>query len=265
VPDRVVALAALPRSSGGGVSMATLRGITSGRVTESILENLARSKYAKAPPSDATRLKAIVDRAVFSGQPLRFVCFWGAGHRASVGSVDQDAMRRLASYLRSLEVIPALKTSLTLLLHDVHARVNCVDVSVYEPYHRGIEQLAAGYDFITLRVSELWRDSELSLEDAIARAGSREFIDYFNAVPIRDQLIAQAAKYSRDPTINPEVQARNYLASCLHERAMLAERFRDHVFLTYTMPQMDLCLPEMTKCYVYSSRKWSSSRPWFSD
>jgi len=265
LPDRIVALAGLPRSSGGGVSIATLRGITSGRVTESIVDNLARAKYAKAPPSDFAALKSIVDRTVVSGQQLRFVCFWGAGHRDAVDAVDKDALQRLAAYLRSVEVIPALKSRLTLLLHDVHARVNRVAPAVYERYHREIEQLAGEMGFLTMRMSELWRDSNLSLEDAITRASSAEFIEYFNTVPIRDQLIAQATKYSRDSTLDPELQARNYLASCLHEHAMLAQRFADHVFLTYTMPDVDLCLPELTKCYVYSSRKWNSSRPWFSD
>jgi len=265
IPDSVFALASLPRSSSGRVSTATLRGIVTGRVTESIIENLAKPKYSKSPPSDLDAVKSIVDKTIVSGRPLRFVCYWGAGHRNSAGEVDEDALRRLFAYLRSLEVIPGLKSNLTVILHDIHGAVNCVDRAISEPYYAEIEPRAQSHGFATVRMSQLWAEAGLSLDEAMARAKSDAFIEDFKHVPIRDLLVSQAVKYGRNKAIAPEIQARNYLASCLHEGKMMATKFQDHVFLSYTMPDMDLCLPPMPKCYLYSSRKWSSSRPWFSD
>jgi acyl-CoA synthetase (AMP-forming)/AMP-acid ligase II len=264
-PDSVFALAALPRSANGGVSTATLRGITTGRVTESILENLTKAKYSKSAPSDIAAIKRLVDRTIVSNQLLRFVCYWGAGHRSSASGVDEDALRRLFAYLRSLEVIPALKSSLVIVLQDMHAQVNRVSRDVYEPYHREIEQLAVAQGFMTVRMSDLYREWGVRLEQAIVYASSPEFLEYWQKIPIRELLVSQATKYSRDKSLDPEVQARNYLGTCLLEGKFMPARFSDHVFLSYTMPDMDPCLPPMPKCYLYSSRKWSSSRPWFSD
>jgi len=265
VPDEVFALASLPRSNGGRVSAATLRGITTGRVTESILENLTKPKYSKSAPSDLDAMKAMIDNVIISGQSLRFVSYWGAGHRNAASEVDEDALRRLFAYLRSLEVIPGLKSNLTVILQDIHAQVNRVDRAIYEPYQRSIEPIAQSHGFATVRMTQLWEEAGLKLEDALANTRTPEFLEIWKGVAIRDQLVSQAAKYGRDKSIDPEIQARNYLGVCMHEAKMVAARFEDHVFLSYTMPDMDLCLPPLPKCYLYSSRKWSSSRPWFSD
>jgi len=262
-PDQIHLLAQLPRTSTGKVATNPLRKLVSGALAEESFTALTRRRFNRAPPDQAEEIRGLLQRALTAGGPVHFVTYWGCGARDALIDADLKALERLNELLQGARRIPELTVRLTLLLTDSHARLNGKPEERIQRYYAAVAEAGAKHQFASVFFSELWDEAGLTLEQVQADAAGPEVSAAFEALSIKDELVAQAGKHFESGA-SAEEGARVYHAACLREAPLVARRFQDHVFLSYNSPKMVPLFPALPKLFLFSTAKGWTQKPWFS-
>ncbi|NNE07818.1 MAG: AMP-binding protein, partial [Gemmatimonadetes bacterium] len=187
-PDKIVYLAHLPKGPTGKVAMRQLRGILSGELSEEIVKRLTAWKYRRSQPNDRGAVVRTVQKSLESGDPIRFLTYWGCGKRAELGEVDRLAIDRMLEMLASAEYIETIPAKLTILLNDMHSRVNEVPEAHYKEYYSAVAAYAKERGIASIWQSDVWEALGLDLDKTVAHAESAEFDEAWSAHPLRADL-----------------------------------------------------------------------------
>ncbi len=261
-PDDLVALDYLPKTSTGKVALGSLRRIVSGEMTDLVGQALVKRRHRRADPVREDEVRELVDRSVRTGAPLRFVKYWGVGERAEFNDQDRQALTTLQRFLSGVQVIPELQTELTLVLNDMHGRMNGRVPERAKAYLESIGRAAREAGFRVEWESDLWGRGGLDLDRVVGEAGREETHSWFQGLDVRDKLVEQAGKHSNER--GPEEGARLYATACRLANRVMEEQFAGHIFLTYNPPEMDLVSPDLPRLYIFPWRRGLSIKPWFS-
>lgn len=260
-PDDVIVLSALPRGVTGKVSSATLRRIVSGEVTEEIVSALTKRKFRRADPGKPSELRELVDRAVRGGEPVRFVKYWGVGERDAMNEADELGLKTLQELMASVSVIPEVTATLTLILNNMHGRMNGRVPERAAAYLGAIAEAARAAGFNVEMEDEVWRAGGIELPALEAEAQTEERKRWFDQLPVREKMIEQAGKHSR--LRGGEDGALLYATACQAANRWLEERYAGHIFLTYNPPDLDIVSPDLPRLYIFPHRRGNSDKPWF--
>ncbi|MBI3453317.1 MAG: acyl--CoA ligase [Rhodospirillales bacterium] len=260
-PDRIVVMPYLPRNSAGEVSTGVLRRIVSGELCAEMLDRLAKPKYQRFPPSDREELRAYLQNRLLSGAPIELLNYWGCGNRPTLAQVDLRALERLEEMRHELALVPNVPVNLTLLLTDVHARLNGKPEATREMYFAAIRTAAEKLGFRVDWLGDAWRRDGIDVENSFRAIDDDAFAAMWNDLPIREQLLVQAEKHFQGEDIRRGAQA--YYWACQQDRRILTERYSGHIFITYNMPPLDACLPDLLRLYIYPHTRRKSDKPWF--
>jgi acyl-CoA synthetase (AMP-forming)/AMP-acid ligase II len=260
-PDDVVILSGLPRGITGKVASGTLRRIISGEVTDEIVGALTKRKFRRAEPKKVNEIRELVDRAVRTGEPLRFVKYWGVGERDSLNEADELGLKTLQELMAAVSVIPKVTATLTLILNNMHGRMNGRIPERASAYLSQIAEKARAAGFIVEFEDAVWEAGGLDLDAITREAATPERKTWFEALPVNDKLAEQATKHSRLRA--GEEGARLYATACQHANRLLEKRYAGHIFLTYNPPELDIVSPDLPRLYIFPYRRGNSNKPWF--
>lgn len=260
-PDRIVYLAHLPKGPTGKVAMRQLRGILSGELSEEIVKRLTAWKYKRSQPNDRGAVVRTVQKSLESGAPIRFLTYWGCGKRAELGEVDRLAIDRMLEMLASAEYIETIPAKLTILLNDMHSRVNEVPEAHYKEYYSAVAAYAKERGIASIWQSDVWETLGLDLAKTIEHAESTAFDETWATHPLRPDLTSAAERHYRGG--DAERGARRYLGACLAETGPFGDKFSGSLFLSYNGPEFDACLPKLPTLHIFSYKKGKTVKPWF--
>jgi hypothetical protein len=263
-PDQVSVLGYLPKTPGGKPAVDVLRRIVTGDMCNAVFEALNRRRDKRAEPSDPDRIQTLIQRALLDGRPLDFLSFWGCGQRDRIADVDRSALERLNAFVQRAATPSEARPRLTLLITDMHARINGMPKARYERYISWIEGHARSLGMNVVRSSAYWKEAGLSLPELIDASGQESFRARWGRLSIKNELVAQARKHA-EGTVDYDAAARLYYAACIAECRTYERVFPSHIFLTYNDPKFDELLPPLPKIYLYSLRAGESAKPWFTD
>lgn len=263
-PDRTEAIGRIPRDAGGTLSLATLRAILSGAAADYVCSQLTARCWVRFPPSEPEELRRRVDAALREGSPIKFACYWGCGGRTELNSADEDSLLRIRDHAAVAKVADNFEVTVTIVLQDIHARVNHVDPASAATYFRAIAERASELGLDTMYASEVWDEYGLKLAEVFNEVETPEFAEKWASLgPIVDRLIHQSEKHSHRVERDPEYNAQLYHAACQLERPVFASKFCEHIWMTYAQPEMDAYVPDLPKLRTYSWRKGRVEPPWF--
>ncbi|MEM7417563.1 MAG: class I adenylate-forming enzyme family protein [Gemmatimonadota bacterium] len=261
VPDRVLFLRTLPKGPTGKVMIRDVRGIISGERAKETLAKLTARRYRRTQTADGDAITERVQSAYLEGRPVQFLTYWGCGKRRDVAEVDTAALDRLQSFLADASLVQGSPMHLVLMLNSMHSTVNEFPEDHYRAYYSAIQVEAERRGFEVVWQDDVWNELGLDVQQVIDRATSRDFDDEWEAFEIREQLVRQAEKHFQGG--GAEAGARRYALTCLVEGPAFAKHYPDSIFLTYNGPDMDACLPDLPKLYLYSFKKGVTVKPWF--
>lgn len=252
-PDRYVFVGVLPKTPTGKIAVADLRARLSGAAVETRIRALSTWKYKRAEPSDVESLRRIVTRSLLRGEDLSFVAYWGCGRRNETNEIDRMAMDRMCEYISHASCPPAM-VRLTLILTDLHAKINGKPAGRIEEYFAAVANDARERGIETIFLSELWAGIDRSIDD-LEPVGEDH--------PLMGKATTRSRKHSENGS--PQMTARLYLAACKWDSKAMLARFPESIFLTYDGPSDAGFLPAMSTLYIYSYRRNISKKPWFCD
>lgn len=261
LPDRICRVGYIPKTSTGKIKRHQLAEILNGTVAKAILDSINTRKYVRYHLETADEILPQVQKSVELAHPIRFVKYWGAGSRKKMTEVDRLALNRLREFLDRIETKFDFGASLTLIFTEAHALINGKDINNCREYFGSIADHASRLKFQCLSGNEIWKSAGLSVQELRIKANSEAFHEEWHRLSIREELIAQAAKHAFSE--ESEAIARLYYCANLHERALIAERFRDAIFLTYNRKSQEILLPNLPKIYLHSYKAKISEKPWF--
>ncbi len=261
VPNRVTTMGYLPKGPTGKVAIKQLEKILSGDLASDVLKKLTSWKHKRSAPSDAESIRGRIQTALIRGEPVRFLTYWGCGNRESISEIDRIAIERLVEYMSGMSLVQQARGELTIMLNDVHSRINTIPADRFEQYYGEIGEFSRSLGLKTIYQTEAWKSAGLDLDQILQEARTSTFDDEWNALPIRDQLLSQSARHFQGEC--SVTGARQYALACRREAPAFAELFPDDVFITYNGPVFDLCLPDLPKLYIYSYKKGKTEKPWF--
>lgn len=261
VPDQVHFLRSLPKGPTGKVMIRDVRGIISGERAQETLKKLTARRYRRTATADGDAIVDLVQSAYLEGRPVQFLTYWGCGKRRDVAEVDTAALDRLQSFLADASLVEGSPMHLVLMLNSMHSTVNAFPEDHFRAYYSAIEAEAVRRGFEVVWQDDVWDELGLDVNAVIDRAGSGDFDDEWEDFEIREQLVRQAGKHFQGG--EAEAGARRYALTCLVEGPAFAEHYPDSIFITYNGPDMDACLPDLPKLYLYSFKKGVTVKPWF--
>jgi hypothetical protein len=224
---------------------------------------ISRYKVSRAPTDTLDALRATMQAAVLSGEPITFVGFWGVGGRMDVAEPDHLAIKRLVELREEMrDALGRHEVRIALLLADVHARCNRIPEPRITRYLEGIREFAGSKGIDTRWLSEFWRSaglSDLEVEQLVSNPATKKSWQEFS---LRDQFLQQAAKRAGSADLAEEF-AYNYYCTCLTEREMLTNALRGSIFFTYNDPRYKVILPAIPTVYWHSTKPGTSVKPWF--
>jgi hypothetical protein len=228
-----------------------------------VLRRLTHRGFRNKQPTERDRagIVRILGDALAGGGAVSFLAYWGCGVRDEPNDIDRQSLRRLRELVDQVKVDTYLHPRLTTMLMDVHATVNRRAASVQSAYFSRVGECARERGFDVVWQSDVWRARGLTIEDVARHAEHEAFTAKWNALEIQSRLLARAAKHV--PSDAPLVAARRYFAACDLERPALDAHFAGHIFVTYSSPEFDACLPSLPRLYVFSHRKGAAASPWF--
>jgi hypothetical protein len=261
-PDRISIFGYLPKTSTGKISIHQIRKILTGTLTSEIIDSLTSCRRKRSQPYDIESIQEHIQAALISGEPIRFLTYWGCGPRDSMIAEDRAAVDRLVELIRDARRIPEVPVTLTFLFTDVHGQNNAIPEERRTSYFRQVRDYAESQGILTETLSACWKHSGFSFSDLKSASLEPGFLDMWAKLPIREKLIEQAAKHfeaSRDY----DSAARQYYRACLWDDVAVTKLYPGHIFLTYNPPEMDALLPRLPKLYLFSFKEGTSMKPWF--
>lgn len=187
--------------------------------------------------------------------PLNFFYLWGMYKRCQKNEYDQTAIALLADMLNHISNVLSRPIVFTLILADVHARLNGMDEKAIKEYGRDIMDEALVQGWRTEWLSYVWQNTGLEIDEVyrIADSMSDEMVD--------DLLFKSAAKYyTGDDKLRG---AKCYLAMRLIEKKAIEQKFKDAIHLTAADPRLSYLQPELPTFHIWTLKRGTSRKPWF--
>lgn len=267
IPDRLIPVGALPKTSTGKIAIGTLRKMLNGELAEEILTRINTWQDKRCQPAKLEQISSLINSAILNTQPLEFLTYWGCGARDKPIEAERLAMERLRAFMDKASHTTVLTPCLTLLLTDVHCWVNGKPDERVASYFAEITRLANEFGFKTRLLSDVWaaggQDPKAFLDPGYQHAYSDEQSWSALAEKLRDALVLQANKHAENG--NPEAAGRKYLAGCELESAIIEDICSDSIFLTYNGEDADPFIPDLPRMYIYSTKRGTAIKPWFMD
>lgn len=261
-PDVVIFMGYLPAGAAGKVSTNILKKIVTGTLCEEIITSLNRVRYKRAQPSDPKQMSKLVQKALKSGNAISFLAYWGCGTRSDFSDYDRQTLDRLKEYVDGAKRVPQVPPVLTLIFTDTHAHNNQIPIERMNAYFLGIKSYAEKLGMKTLRLSEIWVEFGLTMETIRAELATDVYKEKWQANPLRERLIEQAAKHA-EQNQKPEDAAIRYACTTSHEGVIVARKYPDAIFTSYNHPDFDSVSPCLPKVYLSSYKDGTAVKPWF--
>ena len=262
-PDAIYQIHALPRNAVGQVQVAKVRDIVSGTTTTRFIHTFDRYKFRRAPSERMDDIRALIQAALLGGVPITFVGYWGVGPRTDPAEPDYQALARLGEIRKALHaVLDHPPTHIVLLLADVHARCNRIGEPHIAQYLQQIAALAVTQGLETLWLSQLWETAGYSDSDVDKLMADPEVLQAWQAFPLREAFLQQAARRCGSPD-QAVVSALRYYCTSVIEKPLLTAAFKGSIFFTYNAPPFRLILPDLPLVYWHSTKPGTAAKPWF--
>ncbi|MEM7441801.1 MAG: ABC transporter substrate-binding protein [Pseudomonadota bacterium] len=225
---------------------------------EVLLSILASRKHCRDMPSQIPMLLDLLRDSVRHDRPLQMVTLWGAAEKSAFDNNDQRTMDHLTGIFDALRA-QGIDVAPKLLLCNAHALTNGFPPEAVTSYAAEVAAEAQRRDLEVFRLADLWQQwgltSEGVRESAAADGPSRL------GLAVDDKLVTQAKKHyhGSDPAFGAAV----YLTMRGTEAPHLAQRFPDHVVVSYSDRSAEAFLPNLPAIYTWSIGKKETEAPWF--
>lgn len=262
-PNAIYEIHALPRNAVGQVLVAKVRDIVSGHATTRFIHTFDRYKFRRAPSERMDDIRAIIQAAILAGVPIAFVGYWGVGHRTDPAEPEYQALARLGELRKAMHaVLDHPPAHIMLLLADVHARCNRIGEPQIAQYLQQIAALAATQGLHTMWLSQLWKAAGCSARDVEKLASDPEVLQAWQAFPLREAFLRQAAHRCGSPD-QVEAYALRYYCTGMIDKPLLTAALKGSIFFTYNAPKFRMILPELPLVYWHSTKPGTAAKPWF--
>jgi hypothetical protein len=151
---------------------------------------------------------------------------------------------------------------IVLLLADVHARCNRIGEPHIAQYLQQIAALAVTQGLETLWLSQLWETAGYSDSDVDKLMADPEVLQAWQAFPLREAFLQQAARRCGSPD-QAVASALRYYCTSVIEKPLLTAAFKGSIFFTYNALPFRLILPDLPLVYWHSTKPGTAAKPWF--
>ena len=261
-PDAIYQIHALPRNAVGQVQVAKVRDIVSGTTTTRFIHTFDRYKFRRAPSERMDDIRALIQAALLGcAHHLCRLLGRRPPHRpCRAGLPGPRAAGELRQALHA--VLDHPPTHIVLLLADVHARCNRIGEPHIAQYLQQIAALAVTQGLETLWLSQLWETAGYSDSDVDKLMADPEVLQAWQAFPLREAFLQQAARRCGSPD-QAVVSALRYYCTSVIEKPLLTAAFKGSIFFTYNAPPFRLILPDLPLVYWHSTKPGTAAKPWF--
>lgn len=221
-----------------------------------LFERLYARRFFRKRPECSPRLRSLLqDCLAVPPIPMRLLFLWGVHAKLGLNSDDSHSMNFLEAFRSHLSQCLSAAPTMTVVVCDAHAKVNCIDPRVAERYALDTETEAAHRGWDTIRMTQLWSEAGISLDQILLYAQT------LNLVGERESLVFSAKRLYNGAY--PEEGARRYLAARLLEQPILTSRFAGYIHVNPTDPSLHYLQPDLPEFNVWTAKRGFSMKPWF--
>ena len=222
---------------------------------DKILKSFNTWAYKREQPTEPELLRRVITAAAAKSEPINFVLYWGKGFRSSVAEPELICLDYLKQMADRIQNSYRPGATITLVATDTHAEHNGHCASSIANYFSEVENAASERDF-----------SFATLKSIVER--ERERIALPATKPSAEMLAKLepcAAKWYRGGNTIVNGAEQYYQMNMLEKRAVELS-YPHSIFITFNGAEYrDLFPDSLPAFYMYSMRKGTSVKPWFTD
>ncbi len=191
---------------------------------------------------------------------INFLIYWGIGHKKIIDNIDNQAIFFQQKLINDISDILELDYSIQYIITDTHAMINNIPISIINSYSNSAQEVLQVQGYNTMLMSQLLRTYHIdNMENFIANYNIEHLISNSKYKSLLNGLLKQS---NMPLHMGDSIE---YLKSNLIENAIVEEEFPTYIFVTYSVPETKLLLPNLPKLYTYADEKKQIKRPWFNE
>jgi len=268
LPDQYVIMREFPRTSMGKININELKSIVGGKRASEVIKLLNIPKFRRANCENDSEINRLVQKSILSGEKLGMIAYWGGGKRSKLNKFDIGALDNIEMIKVSINELMGRKSiDFTLILTDIHVKVNRVPTEIMEAYFAAIQSEAESREIKTIQLSHIWEKSGLDFDAVVNSVNQPGFTEKWKRFGHQELFILQAEKRCSTSEL-AMVLAKQYFAIVEAENTVIARLFADHIFFTYNDLSYKKFLPKLPTVHWYShvdGNTKKSDKPWFTN
>jgi len=227
-------------------------------LTEEILDAIHTNRFFKDSPYKEDELKKIILDSVKNNNEIKIIGYWGI-EKEQPDKAEETAFNSLKDLEKEIKK-HYKKVKITLILTDIHGKLNSIEEKIIKRYYSKIISLAKKYEFQNIFLSKLWKRNNLDLTKVESELEEKPKI-WWQKFPIKNQLLESSKKHHKGKDI--EIGAKMYALTSKYDSEFVEKEFNDSIFFTYNSKSWQNTLPDMPTIYLYGLGKNKSIKPWY--
>ena len=220
-----------------------------------LIERIYRKRFFAKRIDITPDLLRLVEQAFVEYVPLKLFYLWGIHKREQMNKYDEIALSFLALFIEHVKNELSCPIDFTLVLSDVHARINEIPVSSINYYRDAIARWALEKKWNIRMLSDIWDNYGLKQNKII------EIAEEIPDESIDDLLLSFAVKYFTGS--DKMIGAKRYYVARQMEKAIIEKEFGDSIHVTAADKRLLYLQPQLPHFQVWSLGKGRSNKPWF--
>ena len=217
---------------------------------------LYATRFFRKRPQITPALLRVVSGALHSpNSALKCLYIWGVHEKPLPDSDDDATIAHLQALLERIGSLLRVNLTMQIVIADSHGQLNEARSELSDQYARAITARLKVCGWGVLRMSDLWRDGDITLTKV------DELASHLDVASDAPRLLTFAKLHYHGASA--EQGARRYLAARLLERPVLSSRFEQHILLTPVEPALDSIQPQLPIFHIWTRKKGCSAKPWF--
>ena len=198
-------------------------------------------------------------------EPLKFIGFWGAGHKNQIDANDRETIKFFKKYIADIKGSFKNGVEVTWILADEHAKNNKYRPEVYSKYLKEVEKMLIENNFKVLWLKNLWSSWRINsaLINRELKNKNAKNENWWSNILIYKELEDQAKKHYQG--MDKVVGAKRYYIMKSIENRLIEKKFKEYIFFTFSDSKFQSIFPKLPTIYLYTRDRGVSSTPWFNE